>query len=295
LNISKKLLLVEGWRGINHSFALVNQFQLLELAKRNDIEIQHIDAPFYYPHWNKSTNSVGFSDKDELTINSIPSAQSGTHPDLIYRCFSPIDLRPPKTSGRLCVFIVTELGLDAKNFAEGSDISLFEKEGGVVVTPSTWSRDRVIDAGFSENNVYVVPHGASPEYFFPNPQEVIQQQRKALGFQSNEIILLNIGAALWNKGVDILLTAFAEARKTRKDIRLLFKDQRNTYGISGENYVQQTLKDAHLLSEDVLNAITLIPSNLNMMQMNGLYNIADCYVTPYRAEGFNLPALEAMA
>jgi glycosyltransferase involved in cell wall biosynthesis len=31
-----------------------------------------------------------------------------------------------------------------------------------------------------------------------------------------------------------------------------------------------------------------------MDQMNVMYGIADCYVSPYRAEGFNLPVLEAM-
>jgi glycosyltransferase involved in cell wall biosynthesis len=32
-----------------------------------------------------------------------------------------------------------------------------------------------------------------------------------------------------------------------------------------------------------------------LAQLNVLYNVADAYVTPYRAEGFNLPALEAQA
>jgi glycosyltransferase involved in cell wall biosynthesis len=45
----------------------------------------------------------------------------------------------------------------------------------------------------------------------------------------------------------------------------------------------------------VLNAISLIPANLTMDQMNSIYNVCDCYVSPYRAEGFNLPVYEAMA
>jgi glycosyltransferase involved in cell wall biosynthesis len=39
----------------------------------------------------------------------------------------------------------------------------------------------------------------------------------------------------------------------------------------------------------------VISQNLNLNQLNGLYNAADCYVSPYRAEGFNLTPLEAAA
>jgi glycosyltransferase involved in cell wall biosynthesis len=35
--------------------------------------------------------------------------------------------------------------------------------------------------------------------------------------------------------------------------------------------------------------------NLTQSQLNGLYGAADCYVSSYRAEGFNLTPLEAAA
>jgi len=34
--------------------------------------------------------------------------------------------------------------------------------------------------------------------------------------------------------------------------------------------------------------------NLDLSQLRLLHGAADCYVSPYRAEGFNLPVLEAM-
>ena len=159
---------------------------------------------------------------------------------------------------------------------------------------SQWSRDRIVEFGFKPATVHVVPHGASSDYFRPLAADTNAAQRAALGFRPDEVLLLNIGAAIWNKGIDVLLKGFALARQTRKDLRLVFKDQRNTYGISGESFVQSTLAAAGLLSNDVLNAITLIPANLTMDQMNSMYNVCDCYVSPYRAEGFNLPVYEAM-
>lgn len=288
-------LAVEGWRGINHSFALVNQFQLLELVRRTDISLSHADAPYHFAHWNRATNGAGFHDSDEALLATLPTADTAGASDWTYRIFSPLDLRPPTRGGRLAVFVVTELGLDADSFVAGSDKTCFEAEGHWIATPSHWSRNRLLDFGFSADHVHVVPHGASADYFFPLPDATIQAQRKALGFADGEVLLLNIGAAIWNKGIDNLLVGFAKARQQRKDLRLVFKDQRNTYGISGDSFVHTTLAQAGLLNEDVLGAITLIPSNLTMDQMNSMYNIADCYVSPYRAEGFNLPVCESLA
>lgn len=294
MNASRQTLVVEGWRGINHSFALVNQFQLLEMIRRQDTDLRHIDAPFHYPHWNRAVNGAGFHAADEAALSGIPLAQAGDVADWQFRIFSPVDLRPAQQGRRLAVFAVTECGLDAKYFAPGSDIAQFEASGGVIVTPSQWSRDRIIEFGLQPATVHVVPHGASSDYFRPLAVDTNAAQRAALGFRPDEVLLLNIGAAIWNKGIDVLLKGFALARQTRKDLRLVFKDQRNTYGISGESFVQSTLAAAGLLSNDVLNAITLIPANLTMDQMNSMYNVCDCYVSPYRAEGFNLPVYEAM-
>ena len=291
---SQTSLVVEGWRGVNHSFAIVNQFQLLEMSKLSNLNLKHTDTPFPFGHWSKESNGVGFHPADEATLKSIEAPLLGWTPDWTYRIFSAFDLRPPPAAGRLAVFLVTELGLDEDSFVSGSDIREFESAGNIVFTPSNWSRARIIDWGFQSETVRVVPHAASAEYFFPLQGETIRDQRKALGIQPEETVLLNIGAAIWNKGIDVLLEGFALARQTRKDLRLMFKDQRNTYGISGEGFVQTTLSNAGLLTNDVLNAITLIPANLSMDQMNAMYGVADCYVSPYRAEGFNLPVLEAM-
>ena len=294
MNQFQKSIVVEGWRGINHSFAIVNQFQLLEMNKREGLSLRHADMPFHFSHWSRSTNGAGFHDADEAILRSIATPLNDVPRSWTYRICSPVDLRPSPFGGRLAVFLVTELGLDDNSFVLGSDLKQFESDGNIIITPSHWARDRIVDWGFQTSTVYVVPHAASADYFFPLPAETIKSQRAALGFSEGDVLLLNIGAAIWNKGIDVLLKGFALARQKRKDLRLIFKDQRNTYGISGDSYIQSTLLSAGLFSEDVNSAITLIPSNLTMAQMNVMYGIADCYVSPYRAEGFNLPVLEAM-
>ena len=43
---------VEGWRNINHSYAMVNQYQLLQLLNL-PIKLKHKDIKFYKENWNK--------------------------------------------------------------------------------------------------------------------------------------------------------------------------------------------------------------------------------------------------
>ena len=42
MNFSKNLL-IEGWRGINHSYAMINQYQIRELLKNNKFKIYFIE------------------------------------------------------------------------------------------------------------------------------------------------------------------------------------------------------------------------------------------------------------
>jgi glycosyltransferase involved in cell wall biosynthesis len=42
-------------------------------------------------------------------------------------------------------------------------------------------------------------------------------------------------------------------------------------------------------------AITVIQDDISRDHLRHLYAAVDCYVSPYRAEGFNLPVLEAIA
>ena len=45
----------------------------------------------------------------------------------------------------------------------------------------------------------------------------------------------------------------------------------------------------------MLSSIILISKNLTLKELSELYGSCDAYVSPYRAEGFNIPSLEAAA
>jgi glycosyltransferase involved in cell wall biosynthesis len=99
-----------------------------------------------------------------------------------------------------------------------------------------------------------------------------------------------------NKGIDLLLRAFFEVHQRHPSARLVLKDEKNLYGLSGVAVVQDAMKRyPQLSSQGFLDAIKLLSVTLPMAEMRDLYCLADSYVSPYRAEGFNLPVIEAIA
>jgi len=288
-DVSRKMKIqVEGWRSVSHSYALVNQFQLLHWHKTERASIHHVDMPFIMPHWALGENSAGFHDDDRRVIEEI-SEQIDVN--AVYRIFAPFSLDTPVNLPTV-TFAVTEFGLNDSNYDQAS-VDRYEARGGKIHTPSKWSRNRLVASGMPESMVHVIPHGADGRYFFQMDAATIASNRAHLGYQEDDVILLNVGTHHWNKGLDILIEAFAVARKTHKNLKLLLKDQRSTYLMNSESYVQKILNDMGMNDVETMDSIRLLSGHLNLAQLNALYNVADAYVTPYRAEGFNLPALEA--
>jgi glycosyltransferase involved in cell wall biosynthesis len=289
-------LLIEGWRGVNHSYALVNQYQILELLKLDGLRLFHRDLPYIFSHWNRATNGAGFSASDRQRIDNLPEPADSPI-DCIYRICSPFRPGPAGEKRRTFTFMITELGLSHGNFEAGSERSdFFTRDGNLIVTSTDWSRTRIIDYGFAAEKVVVIPLGVDAATFRPATPIERAISRANLGIADDETVFLNIGVAVWNKGVDALLLAFARLRGQGRRVRLILKDQRDVYGVS----VEQTVRNAGeqcplLLHAETMAAISIIPGNLDREQLRLLYGIADAYVSPYRAEGFNLPVLEAIA
>jgi glycosyltransferase involved in cell wall biosynthesis len=94
----------------------------------------------------------------------------------------------------------------------------------------------------------------------------------------------------------LVLRAFFAIRKKYAHARLLLKDERNLYKLSGVAVVQETLRNfPQTDAEELLASIKLISVTLPVYEMRHLYCMADVYVSPYRAEGFNLPVIESIA
>jgi len=294
-------LLIEGWRGVNHSFALVNQCQILELLRLPELQLFHRDMPFAMAHWTRNQLDPGFAPDDWARIAALEEP-NGEAVDAIYRICSPFRTGQDCPEARhdsvpTVSFMVTEMGLTAKSFAHGAERSdAFTRDANVIVTPTRWSRDRLLDWGYAPDKVHVVTHGVNSATFRPLADEERALNRRNLGFDAGQCVFLNLGAAMWNKGLDVLLLAYATLRLKHKHVRLVLKDQRNLYGVSIDGTLAK-LSQEHpdRFTAETLASISTVTANLSQQQLRSLYGVADAYVSPYRAEGFNLPVLEAIA
>jgi glycosyltransferase involved in cell wall biosynthesis len=287
-----KKLLIEGWRGINHSYALVNQHQLLHLAANPNFEVYHNDLPFFKAHWKNATS--GFDQEDTEIINSVKSSPSDGV-DIIYRISFPFRFYGGSAK-RVFVFGTAEFGLVQKDFVySGSEAHhTYSNSEFEIVTPSNWSRYGLMQSGYS-GQVHVVPHGIDPARFWFANRDEKKELRKHFKLPRHAFIFLNIGAMTWNKGITPLLNAFAIHKKSYPDSYLVLKGSDFLYG----NFFDQAVKEAVKLNpsgvSDALGSVIYSKDNLSHEALACLYRASDAYVSPYLAEGFNLPVLEAIA
>jgi len=294
-----KKLLIEGWRGINHSYAMVNQYQLLEF-KKLDVDLYHNDVPFYRKDWNQVRNFCGFDQVAVEQINAIPNLGQGIRPDITYRIGFPYNLMPAN-SEKLFVYGTSEYQmLTDEMLSLGKGPTDLKSLPLTIITPSNWSKIGFLNAGFKDDQVRVVPHGVDLSIFKQLDPDLRVRYRGLLGVEKDSFVMLSIGAMSKNKGIDILLSAYIQLKRKYPQLKLALKDQSNLYGFSANDLVMLYCKERNIdptskEMQDAISGIVCIAENLSLNQLNGLYNAADCYVSPYRAEGFNLPPLEAAA
>src|SRR5262249_1834934 len=153
-----KSLIVEGWRFIHHSYAVVNQWQLLALRRRSDVSLQISDVPFCSPYWQIQRGL--FHARDEEALAALPVAPPGSAAALTLRISYPFDFSP-SASQITAVFATSERqSLRHDSFRSSSNLTELRGQPRFrIVTPSNWSARGFLKVGFSPEQILVVPHG----------------------------------------------------------------------------------------------------------------------------------------
>lgn len=162
----------------------------------------------------------------------------------------------------------------------------------IIITPSHWSRTGFIRSGANPDRTIVIPCGIDPNIYKPLTKLEREALRKQLGWDG--FVFLNVGAGTPNKGMDLLLKAFAVVVESYPEARLVLKGEESVYesdSLIAQNIDELTFDEA----EKVLSRMAYIGETLSFEKMAQLYQAADAYVSLYLAEGFNMPALEAIA
>ncbi len=145
---------------------------------------------------------------------------------------------------------------------------------------STFVRDVYVRSGVEPGKVRVVPLGFNPERFNPGIEPLPLGTEKSFRF-------LFVGGAIERKGFDVLLRAYTREFTADDDVCLVVKDF--FYGGSGGELVRALRRDER--APEILYGY----GSMDPTRLGGLFTACDCYVQPYRGEGFGLPILEAMA
>lgn len=288
-------IIVEGWRFVPHSFAIANQFQLLELLKRPHLELFHRDMPYFDSEWKPQPGL--FAPAQEAALSQIRTPDADLSADAVLRMFMPYNLKP-STAQRTCVFATTEWGIVQKLMLQLMGTPAFwdahHDTDTTIVTPSHWSRQGFLRSGADPTRVVVVPHGVDTQVFHPLPEAERAALRQQRGLE-NCFVFLNIGVMTWNKGVRPLLRAFAAIVERYPQARLILKGTESIrrsrdFILDG---LQAILTKAQ--AAQVIPRLAYIGDNLSSWQLAQLHQLADTYIAPYLAEGFNMPVLEAAA
>ena len=149
---------IEGWRGINHSYSIVNERQIIELSKLNLI-LKHKDVPYYNPNWNRKINNNGFNELDNKIIQSVKKPLDNEIFDVVYRISFPFNFAK-SNSKNLFIFGTSEyqnindlcVNFDLKNINNDDQVN--------IVTPSNWSKTGFLNAGIKKN---LSPIPSAPE------------------------------------------------------------------------------------------------------------------------------------
>ena len=283
-------LVVEGWRFLPHSYALVAQSHCLCLARQHDIALRFVDLPFYDPAW-KTTPGI-FSAADEDLLRSLRPPEDGFAPDATFtlRPERP-DFTAPRT-GRRFSFATAEFRVLAPQNASGFASAAEVPSSVEVVTPSRWAAVAYQRFGFATERVHVVPHGVDPAVF--RPDETSRRAMRASLGVGDAFLYASAGAMTWNKGLDLLLAAFARVLETHPEARLLLKGADALY--PSRDMVSEVLGNLGARDRSAVTKRLIYEGRtFSAKVMADLLRASDCYVSPFRAEGFNMPVLEAMA
>ncbi|HEX8013252.1 MAG TPA: glycosyltransferase family 4 protein [Casimicrobiaceae bacterium] len=287
---ARRRLVVEGWRFLPHSYALVAQAHCLCIARRPEVDLRFADLPRYSEAWRPARGI--FSPAEERTLAEIRAPEASLFPEATFtlRPERP-DFSAPR-SGRRFAFATAEYRVLTAENAGGLRSAAEVPDSVDVVTPSRWTALAFERFGFPPERVHVVPHGIDPALFRPDAASR-QATREAIG-AGDAFVFASVGAMTWNKGLDILLAAFARVAETEPDVRLLLKGADALY--PSREFVGEVLGDLPARArETVVSKLIYEGRTFSLPAMAGLMRAADCYVSPYRAEGFNMPVLEALA
>ncbi|MBO0351822.1 glycosyltransferase, partial [Phormidium pseudopriestleyi FRX01] len=262
-----------------------------------NLELFHQEIPFL--DRNSQPIQGLFDSESESALRAIAHPPPNLFADATLRMYSPFNFKSALQSDRTYLFATTEWGIVPQELLRlnpGKSLeALHQNSNTVIITSSQWSKDGFLRSGADPNRIVTVPLGVDPTLYKPLPKEERASLRQELGWQEDEFIFLNVSSMTLEKGIFPIIFCFTKILEKYPQARLVLKGSDLIYK-SWESIVftaKKILSDRGL--EEFKAHLTYIGDPLPSSQLIRYYQAADGYLSPYSAEGFNLPVLEAIA
>lgn len=287
-------IVIEGWRHIPHSYAMCAQQIELELLRRTDrVRLYHTDMPYANPAWRPEGNL--FPADDVRKLAAIPPRPAGLRPDAVIRMGWPHWFHADPSGCPTYVWGTTEfkrLAAESVGSRRPPEMELSATPCEIIAT-SHWAAAGFINSGAKRDRVHVVPAGVDAEVMKPVAPALREELRKRMGWEGS-FVVLNVSAMTGNKGIPLLLHAAGVLMDRIPGLRVMLKGSDSLYN-SQMLAAQMFQMVPPALAQRVQPRIGYLGQTLSSEQMATMFQAADVYVSPYTAEGFNMPALEAAA
>lgn len=152
-------------------------------------------------------------------------------------------------------------------------------------TPSAFARDSFLVAGVSADRVRLISNAVDGEIFRP-------EGPAARPPNSRSFVFLFVGGPIRRKGIDLLMQAYGDAFLPDDDVTLVVKELGSQTFYSHNTLIGKVQQFA---ARSGSPHTLLLTEELDDRSLAALYRGADAFVLPYRAEGFGMPLVEAMA
>lgn len=265
---SRPYLLWEGPLYAHSSLATINRHWLEALAATDEIALSYI--PYEPPEWPPDPEPQAW---DQIYLQK---------PDVYLSHRWPPREHPP-AAGKWVSIIPWEFGVIPQNWS--IYLNALQDE---IWMPSSFVAQSFAISGVDPERLRVIPNGVETDLYCPEgPRYPFPSAPKAS--PDTRVKLLFVGGTIYRKGFDLLLKAYRQAFSADDEVLLVIK----SFG-AGNHYAVQALQENEAQNNRSAEVLVL-DADLDTKEMAALYRSCDCYVHPYRGEGFGMPILEAMA
>ena len=195
------------------------------------------------------------------------------------------ELRRPDTE-RLIAVRTWDFGPYPRRFAEVVNGACDE-----LWVHSRWTAGQAAAGGVEGSRTHVVPHGVDTGILTADGPRFDFGPGTRAG-DADRFVFLFVGAAVARKGVDVLVDAFGRAFAASDPVTLVIKDHRGDVFYQGVGLADRI---AAFRARPGAPDLHYLDAYLEPERLAALYRSCHAGVFPYRAEGFAMPILEAMA